>query len=179
MRKESKNSRIKADDFIRYRAGNMTGQERNAFEKKLQKDPFADEAADGFSGSDPDEIRDDLAALDKKLGKRISGRKISPLIRIAAAITIIIAVSSVLYITLQTRSRDHELAVAGKVPSPPAEKQTVPVTVTPDLPEISAAKPAHKSEKLSKKEQIPQQLSSEVPAVNSCQRTGPEHARDR
>ena len=49
----------------------MTGRERNAFERELQKDPFAEEASEGFASVTPEEVSEDIADLQKQLKRRV------------------------------------------------------------------------------------------------------------
>ena len=50
MKGKDKNDRTSLPGLLKYMANKMSGKERNSFEKELQKDPFANEAAEGFSG---------------------------------------------------------------------------------------------------------------------------------
>lgn len=61
------NSHIREEDFKRYLDNKMTENERNAFEKKLQKDPFAAEALEGFETVSLADIKNDLSELQEKI----------------------------------------------------------------------------------------------------------------
>ena len=65
MSVKNKNTSKKSRDFLRYLRDEMTGEEKNSFEKELQKDPFAEEAFEGFESVTPEEIKNDLADLKK------------------------------------------------------------------------------------------------------------------
>lgn len=69
MKEKNKNKNNTLSDFIRYTRGEMTKREENAFQRKLQKDPFAEEATEGFSQISPREATDDLDRLGKLLKK--------------------------------------------------------------------------------------------------------------
>ncbi len=52
--KEEKNKTSKpVSEFQRYIRGEMTKRQENAFQRKLQRDPFAAEAAEGYSQISP------------------------------------------------------------------------------------------------------------------------------
>jgi ferric-dicitrate binding protein FerR (iron transport regulator) len=74
----------------------MTEKERNAFEKELQKDPFAEEASEGFSSVDTEAAGRDLADLNRRMGKRISAGTRRLWYGIAASVTVLLAISAIL-----------------------------------------------------------------------------------
>ena len=75
MRDNYRNKKKDLPDFLRYSRGEMTGKERNAFERELQKDPFAEEAMEGLASISPDEASKDISNLKKRLKTRISKRQ--------------------------------------------------------------------------------------------------------
>ncbi|MBK9391123.1 MAG: energy transducer TonB [Bacteroidetes bacterium] len=93
MAKNSENNITSSGDFLRYRNGEMTGEERNAYERKLQKDPFAEEASEGISSISAEDAESDLSELKKKLGTRIRKRSFAIYYQIAAAAAILVTVS--------------------------------------------------------------------------------------
>jgi hypothetical protein len=94
--KEEKNKTSKpVSQFQRYVRGEMTKRQENAFQRKLQKDPFTAEAAEGFSQISPRESEGDIDRLEKRLKKRISGKRIIVYYRIAASIAVLMLISSV------------------------------------------------------------------------------------
>ncbi len=98
MAGKNKNSRTTLSGFLRYRGQKMSDSERNAFEKELQKDPFAEEAAEGFSALSAEDVREDMTALQKQL-KSITIRKQRLIYyRIAASVAVLVLVSSVFII---------------------------------------------------------------------------------
>jgi len=75
MQEKNKNKKGSKTDFIRYHNDKMKSAERNAFEKELQKDPFAEEASEGFNLITPEEVSGDIADLQKQLKKRVGKRE--------------------------------------------------------------------------------------------------------
>jgi ferric-dicitrate binding protein FerR (iron transport regulator) len=63
MSEKSKNRKKELEDFLRYSQDQMSEEERNAFERSLQQDPFDAEALEGLSLITPEEATDDLAGL--------------------------------------------------------------------------------------------------------------------
>jgi len=98
MSDKNKHKRKSPEDFIRYRSDKMTGKERNSFERKLQKDPFAGEAAEGFSSLSSNELEKDLAHLQKRLKTRTGRRQGFMYYRIAASVALLMIISTVFII---------------------------------------------------------------------------------
>ncbi len=110
-RKEVTERRL--DEIKRYLKDEMNPSERNEFERKLQSDPFLAEAVEGYSLMDPDLINTDIKQIKRSLkGTR---RQSTLIYRVAAAIIILIAVSSVL---LVKNLRRPEIQMAETVLSP-------------------------------------------------------------
>ena len=78
MKRKTENKVNSQSEFLRYRQSDMNGPESNAFEKELEKDPFASEAAEGFELAGPEEIKNDLADLGTRLRKRTEIKKRLP-----------------------------------------------------------------------------------------------------
>ncbi|MCX6334891.1 MAG: energy transducer TonB [Bacteroidia bacterium] len=87
----------------------MTKRQENAFQRKLQRDPFADEAAEGFSEISPVEADEDIDRLGKRLNKRIAGRRKIIYYRIAASIAVLMIISSV-YLFINRNKPASELS---------------------------------------------------------------------
>ncbi|HKL66919.1 MAG TPA: hypothetical protein VJ877_03420 [Bacteroidales bacterium] len=97
MKKNSKNNTDLRIDIIRYLGNRMSAEERNAFERKLQADPFLAEAVEGFTEVDPHDLEDDFEDLRKSIsGYSRNKRIIVP--RVAAAIVVLLGISSVLLV---------------------------------------------------------------------------------
>ena len=109
MSENIKNGNDQLPDFLRYKQNKMTDRERNTFERNLQKDPFAEEAAEGYEGIDPDLIENDVSELRKRIKKR-TGEKIKAIwYRIAASVTVLMVISSILII-MNDRKKPEQLA---------------------------------------------------------------------
>lgn len=96
-------------DLLRYRRGEMTGKEKNSFERELQKDPFAEEAAEGFTSISPDESSKDLAYLQKQLKSRTIQRQRFVYYRIAASVAVLLVISSI-FIMVEKNKPSKQLA---------------------------------------------------------------------
>jgi hypothetical protein len=79
-------------DLIRYRAGEMTEKERNAFEKKMQRDPFLSDASEGLEGVTLNEAVADIEFISEKVQKK--GRRFNALIYSGAAAAVILLIIS-------------------------------------------------------------------------------------
>lgn len=108
MNRNRKNKIPDSDDFFRYRNGQMTGKERNLFEKELQKDPFAEDASDGFSMISSDEAEKDLAALRKKIQERTVKKSYAAYYRIAAAVAFLVTIS----VLFMTRKQEQDIMIS-------------------------------------------------------------------
>jgi len=58
------------ENFRRYFGDRMTDRERNAFERMLEQDPFAAEAAEGYARLKPGDAEQDLSELGQRIQKR-------------------------------------------------------------------------------------------------------------
>jgi hypothetical protein len=94
MAKNKKHITKDLQNFLDYAGNRMNDQDRNAFEKELQKDPFAAEAMEGMSMIDPAAISDDMGALNLHLKRRLTIRKRVMIYRIAAAVAIFLIISA-------------------------------------------------------------------------------------
>ena len=74
----------------------MTGEERNIFEKELQKDSFEAEAMEGLSSISPEEARSDLRDLQQRLSGRTHHKNRFIFYRVAAAAAVIIVFGSLI-----------------------------------------------------------------------------------
>jgi len=110
---KKKNNKSRLSEFIRYTRGEMTRREENAFQRELQKDPFAEDAAEGLSQISAEEALSDLHILEKRLKTRISGRQRIIYYRIAASIAVLMIISSVFIIINKNKPSARELAENG------------------------------------------------------------------
>jgi hypothetical protein len=95
MSDRNKNMKTRFLDFLHYHRDEMTGKERNSFERELQKDLFAEEASEGFASKSSDELLRDIEHLQKLLKKRESKNRRVLLYGIAASIAVLLMISSV------------------------------------------------------------------------------------
>ena len=112
MKERDKNRKTGLSDFLRYRKDKLTNSEKNAFEKELQKDPFAMEAEEGLSGIDPEIVKRDIELLNKKIKLRTGRSGRYTLYRIAASIAALIVVST-LFLIVQRNVPTKEEKISG------------------------------------------------------------------
>ncbi len=126
MSEKSKNRKKELEDFLRYSQDQMSEEERNAFERSLQQDPFDAEALEGLSLITPEEATDDLAGLKDQIQMRTARQSQTKLntrtmwYRIAAAVAVLLVVTSVLFTLFSDRMGQLDRKVAE---SPEAEKE--------------------------------------------------------
>ena len=99
MSDKNKNKKSSLKDFFRYHGNEMTGEERNSFEKELQKDPFAEEAAEGFSQISAEAAKEDISILKKRLIERSRRRSRIVFYLIAAAVAVLMVASAIFFVT--------------------------------------------------------------------------------
>jgi hypothetical protein len=107
MQDRNKNNGKGFPDFFRYNRNEMSGKERNSFERELQKDPFAEEAAEGFKTITPEQATTDLSDLHAGLEKRINKRSRVIYFRIAASFAVLMLISSLFVLIQRNRSHDN------------------------------------------------------------------------
>ena len=95
MSDRNKKRKISPTDFLRYKRGEMSGEERNSFEREIQKDPFTGDASEGFEALSPDEILVDLEKLNKRRDSRTSGKRSYIYYRIAASVALLMVISAI------------------------------------------------------------------------------------
>ena len=110
MKLKNKKGDNRISDFLRYKQGKMSGWERNAFEREMQKDPFAAEAEEGFSELAAENIVSDLEFLEKKLKRRVSRRSRAVFYSIAASVTVLMILSSVFVVIDKKHSSKEDTA---------------------------------------------------------------------
>jgi hypothetical protein len=99
MTEKNKNNKKELSDFLRYLRNEMTGKERNSFERELEKDPFAYEATEGLSQISGDDATKDLTHMKTELKKKTGKKSAALYYSIAASLAIIVAISSIIYFT--------------------------------------------------------------------------------
>lgn len=97
-----KNTYQQEEQIRRYMQNEMTGAERNAFEREMQKDPFLADAVDGLSAFSTEAIISDIQSLKTKIQKgRRSDRKF---IWYAAASILVIVISTFMLFNLEEKT---------------------------------------------------------------------------
>ena len=110
MRINKKHSINNLMDYLRNRLSN---KERFDLEKEITKDPFLEDAMDGFAQLTANELEHDLEKLNKGLTTRLQKnkkQKIIPYLKIAAGIAIIIGLGSVIIFNSLTNLSNKEIA---------------------------------------------------------------------
>ena len=144
MSGKNKNTKTSISDFIRYRRNEMSDKERNAFERELQKDPFAMEASEGFEELLPGTAKEDLSLLANRLKQMTSGKNRMIYYRIAASVAMLMIISTIFIVV--DRNRSPEQLSKSLTPAPPIEmpeslpvdkpaenKKEIPELVTPSV----------------------------------------------
>jgi len=135
MADKNKYKRSSLTDFIRYRNNEMNGDERNAFERELQKDPFAEDAAEGFSRIHADKVNEDITTLNKRLQRKTDKRSRTSIYRIAAAIAVLMVVSTLLIVNLKEK---QSLTLSENIRHEIKTPVTIPVPEPILLPSVAA-----------------------------------------
>lgn len=164
MSDRNKNIEDNASEFIRYKQGKMTGEERNSFERELQKDPFTEEAAEGLDNLSAEEISADLSVLGKRIRSKSSGRRRFAYYSIAASIAVLMVISTV-YIIINksnTSKQISEYAAIEKTASKEDEKHLPSVAENKEVPEEQTI-----PEKKKRKEE-----SIQLPVADAAQGAG-------
>lgn len=98
MQHRNKNMKLSLRNFLRYRKDEMSGKEKNLFERELQKDPFAEEAIDGLSSMSAEDVSADLRKLQGVIEGRTKRSRRFTIYRIAASVAVLMIISSVFII---------------------------------------------------------------------------------
>lgn len=114
MSDKNKNMKSLLNGFLRYQRGEMTGKERNSFERELQKYPFAEEAAEGFASISPDESSKDLAYLQKQIKSRTVRRQRFIYYRIAASVAALMVISTIFIIVERIKPSKQLAETSGR-----------------------------------------------------------------
>ncbi|MFV0592347.1 MAG: carboxypeptidase-like regulatory domain-containing protein [Draconibacterium sp.] len=126
MKKNKKH--IVFDDFRRYRADEMTPEERNAFEKELQKDPFLADALEGMEQLSAEEMSQQVHELSTQISSPGENRKIR---FVAAAASILILISiGILWLQINKQDPIPELTQAKKTEASVKEQEEKIIPLT-------------------------------------------------
>lgn len=112
MKKNKKHIQKDLEKFLDYSGGQLTGMERNSFEKDFQKDPFDADAAEGLSSIPRDEALVDMNDLNTRLSGRTRRTGYVILFRIAAAMAALFAIGTlILFLTSDLNNIFNRVAV--------------------------------------------------------------------
>jgi len=122
MSRRSKNS-DDANRFLKYSGKRMSRKEMNVFERRLQKDAFDSEAAEGFSMVPSRKAEKDLLEIRRRLEHKQQRKLSVVLLRVAAVVTLLAATTVIL--TLFRNDNKKTLVSEAIIPEP--EKQTIAI----------------------------------------------------
>lgn len=139
MPDKNKNKNKDLQDFLHYRSGEMTGKEKNAFEKEIQKDHFSEEALDGLISLSPDEVTRDIDTLQKRLKTRTKKRQKFIIYRIAASVAVLMIISSV-FLIVERNKPGRQLSETAVKSQMLEIQESKPVTVPVSKEKVSESK---------------------------------------
>jgi len=149
MSDKNKNRRKLLSDIFRYHRNELSGDERNSLEREFQKDPFTEEAGEGYRSISEQEALKDITELQKRVKKKTSGRSGYIIFRIAASIAILIAVSAI-FVFIDKGRQPVQLAEI-PIQSPKAEAPDDQPAAEPAAKETISSGQSLKKEKKSAK----------------------------
>jgi outer membrane biosynthesis protein TonB len=148
MKEKRKNNKSNLSEFLRYIRGEMTKREEHAFQRKLQKDPFAEEASEGLEGIDPRLAEKDIQRLSKQLKNRTTKKQKVTWYRIAASVAVLMILSSI-FIIINKNKPTEQIAYS---PAPAPEQEIQAASEQKEAIQIAEMeKPAPASPEKSKK----------------------------
>jgi hypothetical protein len=109
MKAKGKSGRSDLSGLLGYNSGKMPDRERNTIEREFQKDPFANEAAEGLSLVKKGEAEKDIASLGKRLSSRVEKRHGVIFYRIAASVAVLMILSSI-FVVIEKKKPSVDLA---------------------------------------------------------------------
>jgi hypothetical protein len=93
MEPKNKHKSNSLDKYLLYFKNALPGRERNSFEKAVMQDKFEQEAFEGLSGLNYEEIRADLQDIQNRISKkRKKSILLYPVFRYAASIVLLISI---------------------------------------------------------------------------------------
>jgi TonB family protein len=114
MRGKEKDKKPRLTDYLKYRGNNLGGNEKNSFERELQKDPFAAEADEGFSSVDPALLPGDMEDLEKRLNSSTGNERRFVWYRIAASVAVLMVITTVFFIVRKEKPAEIASAIQDK-----------------------------------------------------------------
>jgi TonB family protein len=144
MSDRNKNIKSNLSEFLRYKKNEMSGKERNSFERELQKDPFAEEAFKGFASITPEEASKDILQLQKQIRSKTVSHNRSIIYRIAASIAVLLVISSI-FLMVERNKTVSQLSVAdtNKAKLEIAENFPIKAPVSKDDAQLSQVEDKH------------------------------------
>lgn len=97
MSDKNKNKKNRLKDFLRYHRDELSGKERNSFERELQKDPFAEEASEGYASISRKDVLNDISDLQKRIKTRTGTRRRFSIYRIAASLALLMSITVIYF----------------------------------------------------------------------------------
>lgn len=82
-------------DYLSYLKGELSKEDRYSFERDLERDPFQQEALEGFESLTPGQVEEDLLSLHDNLQKRLTRRKRIAWYSVAATVASILVVGTI------------------------------------------------------------------------------------
>ncbi len=162
--------------FQRYFGNKMTGRERNAFERMLERDPFAAEAAEGYSGIRGEELKNDLDDLNKRLAGR-KKRGIRWILYSSAAAAISVLIISTFFLKLEV---PREKSLSERVMESEMKQEIAQPSVSREE-EVENAVPSEKKGK--GKEEVPpageKKKSLQKPGQQQMEKTSGQISEDK
>jgi hypothetical protein len=82
-------------ELLQYLKGTSSSRERHAFERDLERDPFMQEALEGYERISPEEAEDDLLSLHHRLLRRKNRRRRITWYSMAAAVASVLIIGTI------------------------------------------------------------------------------------
>lgn len=108
MAKKVKYRKDELSEFHDYLENKLSGKDRNAFERRLEKDPFFADALEGFSTISGEEAEQDLERLGVRIDRRIKRKRRIAWYSAAAAVASILIVTTIYFNLGDTRIDKYE-----------------------------------------------------------------------
>lgn len=112
---DNKNKHIKNsfESYLRYFRNLLSGKERNRFERNVMKDDFEQEAFEGLSQLEGDQLASDMEELKKRVAERTVSRKITfkSFLKYAAAAVLVLSIGTTIYLVRESARNVSMLAV--------------------------------------------------------------------
>jgi hypothetical protein len=141
MSDRNRNKKSRLSEFLRYQKDEMSAKERNSFERELQKDPFAEEAVEGFASITHEEASKDILQLQKHIKLKTVSHHRMIFYRIAASVAVLLVISSVFLIVERNKSVSQlSVADTNKANLEIAENFPIKAPVSKDEAQLSQVK---------------------------------------